>query len=135
MNEEYLAIFGFKIGDFFIGRGYFPQEGQPTQVFFDFNKVINKEKSSGGLIGFYHTHPNMDNHYSFTDKVTMEGWVDMMGRPLVCLIEGQNGLAFYQCFNNKKNQFKMGNLNGICPIYKFGNWFFGKTQEQLCISC
>jgi proteasome lid subunit RPN8/RPN11 len=94
---------GFNLGRHTIAEGIFPNEGQPSSVTFTLEEALSLKDE---LVGFYHTHPNFSNHYSLTDKITMEGWVDMLGRPLWCLIDGINGLVAYLCFN-LENEFYM----------------------------
>lgn len=95
-NEQYLALFGTRENNIWIAKGEFPTEGQPSSVHFNMDEVLARKDE---LIGFYHTHPNFSNQYSQTDRITMEGWVDMLGKPLVCLIDGINGLIGYWCEN------------------------------------
>lgn len=128
MNEVYVAIFGVWLTKkIFIGKGHFPAEGCPSSVEFDFNKVMERQQKRGDFIGFYHTHPNMSNWYSSTDYATMETWVDCFGKELLCLIEGNNGIATYKCGNykmaSKKMKFKF--LNPHIRIKRIGNWFIG----------
>lgn len=106
-NEVYAALFGKRDGDFIIARGYFPSEGSPSRVSFDYQAVLDREKERGDLIGFYHTHPNMSNQYSSIDYETMETWCDATGKYLYCLIEGNNGIEAYGCYNFG-NKFSMG---------------------------
>lgn len=95
-NEEYLALFGKKVGGYYICRGYYPTEGHPTSVRFDADKIIEREKGKKDVMGFYHTHPHMTNLFSWTDMQTMEGWTDMFGKALYCLIRGENGLVAWK---------------------------------------
>lgn len=90
MNEIFYAIFGIRWGNFFYGKFDFFEEGQPTSVSFDYNKVREKIDSGKNLIGFYHTHPNMMAYMSDTDCKTMEAWVNSEGKNLLCFIRGDS---------------------------------------------
>lgn len=127
-NEEYLALFGKKVGKYYICRGYYPTEGHPTVVRFEADKVIEREKTKKDVIGFYHTHPNMSNMFSWTDMQTMEGWTDMFGKTMYCLIEGNNGLTAWKSWTNYMFQDpakEQGHIFIMHPrkAWKFGNIF------------
>jgi len=67
--------------------------GTPCSVAFDPHWVLRREEEFGDIIGFWHLHPGMSNHYSSIDDATMKAWVTCFGKPLVCCIQGTNGLA------------------------------------------
>jgi len=127
LNEIFYAIFGrIFFGKFFIGKMYFFNEGVPTKVGFDYQKVIKKIENGGKLIGFYHTHPYMDAYMSRTDVNTMKSWVHCEGKTLYCIIKGNNGTWIYECFNYvqfKEEYFGYDVLSGKCFV--LGNYIFG----------
>lgn len=97
-NEKCLVITGTWHTDFlWSGRGRWQQHGHPTSVSFAniYDRVISRESTYGDVIGFYHTHPQMPGIPSSTDIQTMNQWVDVMGKDLLCLIHGQEGIQTY----------------------------------------
>ncbi len=98
-NEIYNLVIGFRLPNKkFIGYGIFDTEGYPATVGFNPRDVFKYEDSlwpGTNVIGFYHTHPNMPNYPSQLDYDTMGAWVNCLGRPLLCAIEGNNGLAMH----------------------------------------
>lgn len=70
--------------------------GRPASVEFDGPAVLEREERKGDVIGFLHTHPNSDAEPSRRDLRTMRAWVSAFGKPLLCVIEGIDGLAAYR---------------------------------------
>lgn len=89
MNEIFYAIYGAYADGYYFGYLDDFNEGHPARVEFDYDKIMSRHED---LIGFYHTHPNMAAFPSSTDKETMSGWTNMLGRPLLCLIDGKDGI-------------------------------------------
>lgn len=107
MNEIFYAIYGAR-QDIYGDSLYFGymddfNEGHPARVEFDYDKVMSKHED---LIGFYHTHPNMPAYPSQTDKETMSGWTNMLGRPLLCLIEGKDEIIPWIYDNNEEDFYE-----------------------------
>lgn len=94
-NEKCWLITGKIFRRFFYGKMLYMSEGYPTQVKFDGDYVLKLEENQGNIIGFYHTHPKMMATPSSTDHETMHSWVSCFGKPLLCLIEGSNGIKTY----------------------------------------
>lgn len=99
MNEVCKILVGHKINNVFIATGLDRTVGQPASVAFDYRKVYNYFTNPlFSFVGFYHTHPSFLNEPSSIDYRTMVSWVDSLGKPLLCAIEGINGLAGHWFF-------------------------------------
>lgn len=123
MNEIFYTIFGRLIfKTIFIGKIDMFNEGEPSSVSFDHTKLLNKIKNNHNLIGFYHTHPNMDAFVSTTDYNTMSGWTISEGKPLFCLIEGNNGLKTYIFVEQPET---VSFIEANMKIKQFGKFIFG----------
>ncbi len=94
-NEESGVLVGTRKGDIWLGRLFKRRQGGPSSVEFDWSWVIEREEKRGDVIGFWHTHPFGFSGPSRRDVRTMHGWVDCLGKPLLCLIEVPVGLAAY----------------------------------------
>jgi hypothetical protein len=70
--------------------------GEPASVAFDGPAVLKREERQRDVIGFLHTHPTFEATPSRRDLDTMRAWVSAFGKPLLCVIEGTNGLAGYR---------------------------------------
>lgn len=70
--------------------------GEPATVEFDGPAVLAREERRHDVVGFLHTHPSSAAVPSQRDLHTMRAWVSAFGKPLLCLIEGSDGLAGYQ---------------------------------------
>ncbi len=70
--------------------------GGATSVEFDWSRVLRREERQGDVIGFYHTHPGGSAVPSRRDVKTMRAWVSCLGKPLLCVIEGNSKLAAYR---------------------------------------
>lgn len=91
-NEVYQGLVGGRHGKFWWGRGFWDAEGQPASVHFDYQLVLDRWLEHRDVVGFYHTHPHFTARPSSTDYQTMGAWTVTLGCPLVCLIEGTDGL-------------------------------------------
>jgi hypothetical protein len=102
-----------------MAKGQFPNDGTPISVSFDkyYDEIIKRHIKYNDVIGFYHTHPNMLASPSSTDVETMNTWVDVLGKPLFCLIDGVNGLRTYHWYDD--NQFEIGRT------FKYEDMFVG----------
>ena len=65
--------------------------------------VLEREESKHDILGFLHTHPNSVASPSRRDHDTMQAWVSALGKPLLCVIEGQDGLAAY-CYEDDQSR-------------------------------
>ncbi|NOX54358.1 MAG: hypothetical protein GXP27_07920 [Planctomycetes bacterium] len=70
--------------------------GRATNVEFDGLSVLEREERRGDVVGFFHTHPSSPAAPSQRDVDTMRAWVSAFGKPLLCVIEGVDGLAGYR---------------------------------------
>jgi hypothetical protein len=118
MNEVYYAILGKRIGNIWYGRGYHFTEGTSCSVKFDYRVVLGNP----GLLGFYHTHPHCGSLLSLTDFETMGAWVNAEGRPLLCIIEGTDGLSLYEFYSDEHVR------TGV--VYRCKNLFYGKVHKN-----
>jgi hypothetical protein len=69
--------------------------GSAVRVEFDGQAVLRREEKQHDIVGFLHTHPNSAAVPSRRDVATMQAWVSSFGKPLLCLIEGSEGLSGY----------------------------------------
>src|SRR4051812_42533893 len=98
MNEKFLTLTGQWHSDIlWSAKGRWPLEGHPASVDFSqiYDRVISREQQCGDVIGFYHTHPSFPASPSSVDVSTMNQWVDCLGKSLLCLIHGVDGLKTY----------------------------------------
>jgi proteasome lid subunit RPN8/RPN11 len=70
--------------------------GAPASVDFDGPGVLAREEARGDVVGFLHTHPTFAARPSERDVKTMRAWVSAFGKPLICLIDGTDGLHGYR---------------------------------------
>jgi proteasome lid subunit RPN8/RPN11 len=54
--------------------------------------VLEREERRGDVVGFLHTHPGMSAHPSRRDIGTTRAWTSALGMPLLCVIDGEDGL-------------------------------------------
>ena len=92
-NEEGGVLVGSRRGDVWLGRLCKRKQGGPSSVEFDWPWVLEREERRGDVIGFWHTHPFGFDGPSRRDIRTMQGWVNCLGKPLLCLIEVPDGLV------------------------------------------
>lgn len=98
-------------------------EGHPGAVGFPYAWVMEREKKTGDIVGFLHTHPGFIASPSMRDDLTMQQWVLSFGKSLICLIEGINGLRGYLYYNDERDPIAM-------PIIKrFGDLIVGITPK------
>jgi proteasome lid subunit RPN8/RPN11 len=64
-------------------------------VEFDGPAALAREERRHDIVGFLHTHPDFPAQPSQRDIDTMRAWVSALGKPLVCLIQGTDGLVGY----------------------------------------
>lgn len=118
-NEVYHGLIGGSIGRFWWAKSFEDDsEGTPGQVKFNPNLIMDREDSQGDIIGFYHTHPQWIGSPSPTDYRTMSGWIVSFGRPLLCLIEGTDGLNANWFIEYDQNHV-------VGKVWKFGKYYFG----------
>ena len=100
-NEQSWVATGGILGRLWYGHLSHESEGHPGAVDFPFAWVNHREESKGDIVGFCHTHPGMTASPSMRDYATMQAWVASFGKPLMCLIEGVDGLKAYLYFDDE----------------------------------
>ena len=96
--------------------------GQPCAVNFNPNWVMEREETKGDILGWWHTHPNMTASPSHTDYTTMQAWVCAFGKPLLCCIEGEDGLRAHWFHSDEEDH-----VEGV--VRRFGGYFWGVVPE------
>jgi proteasome lid subunit RPN8/RPN11 len=94
--EQCWALIGQHRGPIWFARRLGRWTGQPDRVEFDAAAVLRREEQRRDVVGFLHTHPHCAARPSQRDIDTMRAWVSAFGKPLVCLIEGTDGLAGFR---------------------------------------
>jgi proteasome lid subunit RPN8/RPN11 len=93
--EECWVLVGERRGSIWLGRLLDRVVGKPATVEFDGPGVLAREEQLSDVIGFLHTHPDCEANLSQRDIHTMQAWTSAFGKPLLCLIEGTDGLRAY----------------------------------------
>jgi len=89
-------------------------EGKPAAVAFDPDYVWeNRDK----IIGWAHTHPNMEASPSNTDDITMKAWCNSLGKPLLCCIDGKDGLRSYWYMDDESQPIEVRSIRIRSKIY------------------
>jgi len=117
-NEVYMALLGGRIGRYWWGLGHWGTEGQPAKVDFDWKLIYEREKTYGDVVGFWHTHPHFPATPSGVDYRAMAGWTVAFGRPLVCCIQGIDGLKAHW-FEDDEHE------HVTTEVQRVGDLFFG----------
>lgn len=99
-------------------------EGHPGAVGFPYKWVNDREEKTGDIVGFMHTHPGMLASASLRDDATMAQWVLSFGKPLICLIEGINGLKGYLYYSDEQPPIT------IRTIKRFGQLVVGIMPKK-----
>jgi hypothetical protein len=125
-NEICYVLIGKKSDNFWVAKKLYQGSGTPVSVNFDAEYVLNHEEKKGNVLGFYHTHPGMIAYPSGRDFRTMNAWTNCFGKPLVCLIEGIDGLKGYW-FIDDEQPIK------VCRVEEMGTLFIGDQggSEQI----
>lgn len=100
-SEEAWTLVGRRRGRVWHARRIGHERGAPERVAFDGSAVLDREESRRDVVGFLHTHPACDAVPSSRDLATMRAWVSAFGKPLLCLIEGTDGLRGYRFDNDE----------------------------------
>lgn len=80
------------------------QTGTTSQVHFDADWVQRRHLERGDVLGWYHTHPaGCEAYVSDRDLATMRAWVGCLGKPLICLIKGSQGIRGWVFENDESN--------------------------------
>jgi hypothetical protein len=94
-NEECWILVGSNLENKWRVRKLNKSDGNSFSVSFDWSWVIKHEEKTSEICGWYHTHPNMRALPSEVDNKTMAAWVSCLGKPLLCVIEGRDGIKPY----------------------------------------
>lgn len=94
--EQCWVLVGQRRGRVWYTRRIGRCSGDPAEVEFDGPAVLAREERRRDVVGFLHTHPSSAAVPSRRDLATMRAWVSAFGKPLLCLIEGTDGLAGYR---------------------------------------
>jgi hypothetical protein len=123
INENCWILIGGLRDDLWWGKRNKPTEGEPCMVRFNAKYVLEREEKYHDIVGFIHTHPTFSAHYSLRDDRTMKAWVCSFGKPLVCCIQGTDGLRawWYLDDENPPVEYQAKSLRGIV---------FGLTPEE-----
>ncbi len=115
MNENCWILVGENKKDLWWGKRMKRTEGEPCVVRFNPYWVIERDEKYHDIVGFIHTHPNFSAHYSGRDDLTMKAWVTCLGKPLVCCIQGVDGLKawWYMDDENKPEAFDAKAIRGL----------------------
>jgi hypothetical protein len=84
--------------------------GTRDRVEFDGPAVLAREEARGDVVGFLHTHPSFAARPSQRDIDTMRAWAGALGKPLVCLIRGADGLAGYRFDDDEAPGVRMSRI-------------------------
>ena len=101
-NEQSWILTGGNHRRMWWGHVSHESEGHPGSVDFPYKWVLDREEKYGDVVGFMHTHPGMIASPSPRDDATMAQWVLSFGKPLICLIEGVNGLKGYLYYSDEQ---------------------------------
>ena len=102
-NEESWVCTGGVEGRLWWGHLSHRSEGHPGSVDFPYKWVMEREENQHDVVGMYHTHPDFGASPSLRDDATMHQWVSSFGKPLLCLIEGKNGLKAYLYYDDESD--------------------------------
>jgi len=98
-NEQCWVLIGKRRGKrFWSGKYDRYTEGQPATVAFDPDYVWeNRDR----IVGWLHTHPQWIASPSCLDHATMTAQVASLGRPMLCCIQGTDGLRAWWYFDDE----------------------------------
>ena len=119
-NEIYYCLIGKVRKKFWWAKGMWGTEGQPAEVVFDYAQVIQRDDTKHDVVGFFHTHPQMSYLPSSTDYDTMGAWTNCLGKPLVCVIKGCNGIRAHWFIDDETKPITQWTK-------KIGSFFIGRT--------
>ena len=102
-NEQSWICTGGIMGRLWYGHLSHESEGHPGAVGFPASWVNAREKTKHDIVGFKHTHPSFTATPSLRDHATMHAWVCSFGKPLMCLIEGVDGLKAYLYYDDESD--------------------------------
>lgn len=94
--EHCWGLVGEYRGGIWYARRMARTSGDVASVTFDGPAILAREEQRRDVVGLLHTHPHCFATPSQRDIDTMQAWVSAFGKPLLCLIEGTDGLAGYR---------------------------------------
>lgn len=122
-NEVYHGVVGQVDGLHWWAKSFGDNsEGSPAQVAFNYQRIYERDITKGDVIGFYHTHPNTMACPSVTDYATMGAWTVCFGRPLLCMIEGVDGLKAHWFIDDEKKHL-------TSTVSRIGDIFVGNLPD------
>ena len=124
-QEECWVIVGKKTARRWRGRRTRYSIGDPSTVKFNPKWVEQREDARGDVLGFIHTHPNTPAYPSDTDYATMRAWCLDTGRPMLCLIQGTDGLRGWWFLDHSLDKHPVE-----CEVKNFGPFYRGKLAEH-----
>ena len=101
--EQCWTLLGQRQGQIWLCRRVQRVHGDRASVRFDGAWVLSREESSGDIVGFLHTHPDGPPFPSQRDVRTMRAWCGAFAKPLLCLIDGPDGLRGYRFDDDASN--------------------------------
>jgi len=119
--EQCWTLLGERRGRIWFCRRVQRVHGERASVRFDGAWALAREESHGDVIGFLHTHPDGPHSPSNRDVRTMRAWRSAFGKPLLCLIDGPDGLRGFRFDDDASNgaslqaveRFSRGVLIGV----------------------
>ena len=94
--EQCWTLLGERRGRIWVSRRVRRISGERACVRFDGAWALTREETHGDVVGFLHTHPDGPDAMSERDVRTMRAWRRAFGKPLLCLIDGPEGLRGYR---------------------------------------
>jgi hypothetical protein len=85
---------------------------------------MDRELSHRDVVGFYHTHPNMAAWPSVIDHRAMHGWTLSFGKPMVCLIDGIEGIKAHWFIDDESEVYTGW-------VKRFGDIFIGRVPKRI----
>lgn len=119
-DEELYILQGKSIGKFWYASTDMYTYGIPAAVTFDPDYFWDERNK---FIGWIHTHPNMRASPSATDIATMSAWCNAMGKPMLCLIDGKDGLRAFWFIDDEHTYIEV-------KVWRIRNRLFGKMPSK-----
>lgn len=120
IEECFVLMAKFRAGRFWVARPDKYTTGEPASVRFDPDYIWENRKR---LLGWWHTHPHWTAYPSSTDYQTMHAQVCSIGKPLLCVIEGTDGLRAWWFFDDESFAVEGS-------IWRRGNTYVGRMPKR-----